>query len=180
MAIYLSSTILVFPQIYENMPTNTPKPRLDIKISDQKVMRGQSFEIQIQSYNDGDEADLQIVTVGFPLNKNLDNVKIVEYNFLQSPQLIQIGEEVGSQYTAGKETIKTKYPFVEAYSRPSKNGDSFKMTLAVTPDETGAFKIYTKSVTMPHTNNLSHFPQDGLLDQQNEFVQEFIVDIVEP
>lgn len=180
MAIYFATLILVFPTIYENVSTKTPKPSLDVQISEEKIILGQSFFVEIRSYNEGDEADLQTVTVSFPQNKNLDNVEIIEYDFLQSPQLIPIGTEVGINYTAGAETMKAKYPFVEAYSRPAKIGDSFKMTLLVTPQETGVFKVYTKSVAMPHTSNLSHFPQVGTVDQQNEFVQEFIVEVIKP
>lgn len=180
MLVYFVTLIFVFPIIYENTPTNTPKPSLDVNISEQKIILGQSFYVEIKSYNKGDEADLQIVTVSFPLNENLDNVEIVEYDFLQAPRLVTRGTEVGVNYTAGTETVITKYPFIEAYSRPAKNGDSFKMTLLITPQETGIFKIYTKSVAMPHINDSSHFPQVGLIDQQNEFVQEFIVEVTKP
>jgi hypothetical protein len=128
--------------------------------------------------NDGDIADLQIVTVAFPQNNNLDNIKILSYDFLQSPRFIQKGEEIGSGYTGEETTVLSKYPSIEAYSRPSKNGDLFKIILEITPTQPGIFKIYTKSVAMPHINDLSHFPSKGLLDHQNEFVQEYSVEVV--
>jgi hypothetical protein len=178
MAAYFALAILIIPKVYENAPTFIPQPRLDVKISSQKIILGESFEITILASNQGDAADLQIASVAFPQNNNLDNIQIVSYDFLQSPQLIQKGETIGSEYLGGTSPVLSKYPFIEAYSRPANHGDSFAMTLKVTPTETGSFRIYTKSVTMPHTNNLSHFPAEGLLDHQNEFVQEHIVDVV--
>lgn len=180
MVVYFTLTIFVIPKAYENAPTATPQPRLDVKLSTQKITLGESFEVEVLVSNKGDMADLQTLAVAFPQNNNLANIKIISYDFLQSPQLIQKGEKVGSDYTAGQTVVLSKYPFIEAYSRPSKNGDSFKMTLEVIPTEAGLFKIYTKTVAMPHINDSSHFPSDGLLDHQNEFVQEHIVEVLSP
>lgn len=178
MAAYFGLTILVFPQMYQNVAIAHPRPIIDVKLSAQTISLGESFEIQISAYNNGDAADLQIVTIEFPQNEDLDNVKIVSYDFLQSPRLVKKGQEIGAEYTGGQKTVLAKYPFIEAYSRPSKNGDIFKMTLEITPKEEGVFRIYAKTVAMPHTDDDSHFPTQGLQDHQNEFVQEHAVEVV--
>lgn len=178
MATYFALAVFVFPQIYQDVATTHPRPALEVELSAQKIALGESFEAEISAHNGGDTADLQIVTVAFPQNEDLDNVKIVSYDFLQSPRLVQKGTKVGSEYTAGKNTVFTKYPFIEAYSRPS-DGETFKMTLKITPKEAGIFKIHAKTVAMPHADDLSHFPRSGLQDQQNEFVLEYTVEIAD-
>ncbi|HXG73345.1 MAG TPA: hypothetical protein VNK44_00810 [Candidatus Nitrosotenuis sp.] len=178
MAAYFALTMFVFPQVYQGVTVVHPRPALEVSLSAKQITLGESFEIEVTAYNNGDAADLQTVTIAFPQSNDLENIKVVSYDFLQSPRMIQKGQEVGSEYTAGQRTIITKYPFIEAYSRPSKNGDTFKMTLQITPKEAGVFKIYAKSVAMPHVDDQSHFPTHGLQDQQNEFVQEYSVEVV--
>jgi hypothetical protein len=178
MAAYLALMVFAFPQTYQNVAAVHPRPELGVVLSAQQVALGESFEAEITAYNNGDTADLQIVTIAFPQNDDLENVKVVSYDFLQSPRMIQKGQEVSSEYTAGQRTTITEYPFIEAYSRPSKNGDTFKMTLQITPKEAGLFKLYAKTIAMPHVDEKSHFPTHGLQDQQNEFVQEHAVEVV--
>lgn len=179
MAVYLVLAVVVFPKYYENSHINVPQPRLDVSLSDEQILLGESFRVSIRAYNHGDAADLQIVSAAFPQNDKLDNVKITSYDFLQSPSMIETGSDVGAQYTGGATTVKSQYPFIEAYSRPSKNGDTFSMTLEVTPKEPGPFRIYVKSVAMPHLSDLSHFPSSGILDHQNEFVEEYVVEVLD-
>lgn len=118
------------------------------------------------------------MTVEFPQNQNLDNVKIISYDFLQSPKLFLIDKEIGTDYTGGQTTVKSKYPFIEAYNRPSKPNQSHSMILQVTPTKTGTFTVYTKTVAMPHINELSHFPRQGIIDHQNEFVLKHVVEVI--
>lgn len=178
MVAYFALAVFVFPQTYQNVTAVHPRPVLDVTLSAQQITLGESFEAKITAYNNGDAADLQIVTIAFPQNDDLENVRMVSYDFLQSPRMIQKGQEVSSEYTAGQKIILTEYPFIEAYSRPSKSGDTFKMTLQITPKEAGLFKLYAKTVAMPHVDDESHFPTHGLQDQQNEFVQEHTVVVV--
>ncbi|CAE6492363.1 hypothetical protein [Candidatus Nitrosotenuis uzonensis] len=178
MTAYFTMTTLVLPESYQNMHTSIPEPRIDVALSHSTVTLGQSFEISTVSYNDGDDADLQLVSVAFPQSKDLDGIKIISYDFLQSPHLIEIGKEIGSQYAGGAKTVKSQYPSIEAYSRPSKKGDTFTMTIQVTPKEIGTFHIYTKSVAMPHTSEFAHFPSHGIIDHQGEFVQQHTVEVI--
>ncbi|MEM3089314.1 MAG: hypothetical protein QXY22_01975, partial [Candidatus Nitrosotenuis sp.] len=96
MTAYFTMTILVLPESYQNMHTSIPEPRIDVALSHSTVTLGQSFEISTVSYNDGDDADLQLVSVAFPQSKDLDGIKIISYDFLQSPRLIETGKEIGS------------------------------------------------------------------------------------
>lgn len=177
MAAYLGMMFGVFPQIYSNVEVGIPKPSLNV-IVPQQAKLGDTFQISLVTNNLGADADLQSVTVEFPQNKNLDNVKVVSYDFLQSPKLFLAGKEIGSEYNGNQNLIQAKYPFLEAYNRPSKTGHFSSMTLDITPTEIGVFTIYTKTVAMPHVSAESHFPVSGILDQQNEFVQEHKVMVV--
>ena len=40
------------------------------------------------------------------------------------------------------------------------------MVLLVTPQELGDFTVYVKTMAVPHTTSLSHYPHDGLVDPQ--------------
>lgn len=180
MAAYFVLAAAVFPNMYEDTAVNVPRPRIDVETPQNTVLLGQSFDVILRSYNDGDAADLQLVSVAFPKSRDLDGIRIVSYDFLQSPAMIGIGDEMGSQYAAGAVTVRAQYPSIEAYSRPSNPGDTFTMTLQITPKEAGQFHIYAKSVAMPHVTNASHFPPSGTLDHQNEFVTGYIIEVVEP
>lgn len=179
MAAYFVLTLAIFPKAYQDTNVGIPKPKLEGQISAQKITLGESFELTLSASNQGSDADLQTVTVEFPQNENLDNVKIVSYDFLQSPKLFLQGKEIGSDYTGGKDLVQSKYPFLEAYSRPSKTGHSYTMTVQVTPTQVGVYTVYAKTVAMPHINEQSHFPASGILDHQNEFVQEYTVEVTQ-
>lgn len=170
--------LAIFPHMYQDIQVGAPQPILNVLSSSRQIRLGESFELNIVATNIGKEADLQTVTVEFPQNKNLDNVKIVSYDFLQSPKLFLQDKEIGSGYTGGQNLIKSKYPSLEAYNRPSKPRQSYTMTLQIIPTEPGTYTVYTKTVAMPHVNEMSHFPRNGTLDHQNEFVQEHVVEVI--
>jgi len=178
MAAYFALVMIVFPDAYEDTKIGVPQPSLEITLSTQQIKLGESFEMTLISNNIGQEADLQTVTVEFPQNQNLDNVKITSYDFLQSPKLFLKDSQVGSDYNGGQDLVHAKYPFLEAYNRPSKTGHSSSMTLQITPTEPGSFTIYSKTVAMPHLSEISHFPVQGPLDHQNEFVQEHTIEVM--
>lgn len=177
MTAYFLLMIIVFPQIYSKTDIGVPKPTLEI-ILPQQAKLGEPFEITLISNNMGADADLQSVTVEFPQNQNLDNVKVISYDFLQSPKLFLKGKQIGSSYNGDKNPVETKYPFLEAYNRPSRTNHSSSMTLQIMPTEAGIFTVYTKTVAMPHISDQSHYPSHGILDQQNEFAQEHKVMVI--
>lgn len=178
MAAYFALVLAVFPDTYQDTEIGSPQPSLQVTLSAQQIKLGQSFEMSLVATNLGEEADMQTVTVGFPQNQNLDNVKIISYDFLQSPRLYLQDKEVGSAYSGGDTLVQSQYPFIEAYSRPSKPDHAYTMTIQITPIELGPYHIYTKTVAMPHITELAHYPIQGILDQQNEFVQEHVVEVV--
>jgi len=177
MAAYFALTALVVPQLYSGAEINEPRPRIDVLISSDQISLGQSFDVTVRSHNDGGTADMQTVSVAFPSRDSLEEISITSYDFMQSPILIEAGEEIGSEYTAGEVTVTSQYSAIEAYSRPSHPGDTFTMILKVTPKEAGPFHVYAKSVAMPHLSDKSHFPDSGILDHQNEFVQQYVVEV---
>ena len=44
----------------------------------------------------------------------------------------------------------------------------------------GRFVVFVKSVALPHTSELAHYPQDGTLDPQKEFVEPYSVQVTKP
>ena len=58
-----------------------------------------------------------------------------------------------------------------------QTGSEYNFHLVITPDKLGEFLIFVKSVNIPHTNDLSHYPNSGTLDHQDEFVSVFSVNV---
>ena len=178
---YFFLTLSVLPPNFLEKPNLIPQAILDVNLEKSQINLGESFEIKITSNNIGDPADIQIVSIAFPnLQKIDDTAQITEYDFTQLPHYILIGDEVGSDYSAGFKTMPAKYPSIEAYSRPIKNGDQYHVGLKITPKIPGRFDLYVKSIILPHYTELAHYPQSGNLDYQNEYVKAFSVDVSNP
>jgi hypothetical protein len=176
--IFFGLTLFYFPPIFENTSLNIPEPLIDVKLSKNQIQLGESFDVSIIAKNIGDQADIQIVSIGFPKLETTDNiVKITSYNFTQSPHYVQIGDEIGAKYTESKEHVNATYPSIEAYSRPVPQGTVYELILQVMPQHAGIFEVYAKTVAIPHSSDRSHFPYSGLLDFQDEFVQVYSVSV---
>ena len=62
-----------------------PEPTFQSTLSDSEITLGDSFRLDIVSVNNGDYADIHIVSVAFPdLTKINDVVKIATYDFTLS------------------------------------------------------------------------------------------------
>ena len=121
-----------------------------------------------------------VVSIAFPEIERIDdNIKIVSYDFTQSPVNINVVDELGAEYLSIQSTVPAEYPSIEAYTRPSRPGPEYHMTLVITPAKIGQFVFYTKAVTLPHLSAISHVPQEGKMDHQGEFVEVYSV-IVNP
>jgi hypothetical protein len=121
-------------------------------------------------------ADMQIVSIGFPNLTASSEVELLGHNFRQAPITVNRGDPVGSQYT-GTETISAQYPSIEAFSRPWDEGQQYNVELRVKPQAEGSFVILVKSVAFPHTWDGAHYPREGLVDYQNEFVESYSVQV---
>ena len=122
-----------------------------VQVSDSEISIGNSFEVEMISENIGDMADILILSIAFPnLEEIHDGIKIVSYDFTQSPIYIQVGDEIGAEYLATQKSVLAEYPSIEAYSRPAQSGSSYRMTVDITPKQVGNFVFYTKSITLPH------------------------------
>ena len=116
-----------------------------------------------------------ITSVAFPELQEIEEiVKIIAYDYTQSPRYIKLGDKINSGYTEGGQ-ITAKYPSIEAYSRNVPENTSYQMTISVTPQNAGIFNTHIKTIAIPHTDDLSHYPNEGTLDYQGEFVTVFSV-----
>ncbi len=176
--IYFVIDLAVLPEKFITKKQLEPKPILSVLLSNQEIKIGQSFTIEIISKNKGDYADILIASAAFPNLQEIGNtVEVVSYDFSQSPNQIKIGEKIGAKYGGGKNFAYAKYPFIEAMSRPSPAENEYHMTLRITPQNSGIFDVYVKSFAMPHTTDLSHYPYEGMLDHQEEFVEVYSVKV---
>ncbi len=176
--LYFIMTIFVLPVAYLSDEILVPQPYFEVDLSDSEINLGESFRLNIVSENRGDYGDIHIISTAFPdLDEIGDVVDIVTYDFTQSPQYIKIGEEIGAKYSGGVETVFSKYPSIEAMSRPIHPDIKYHFEILVTPEKPGKFSIYVKSIDIPHTTDLSHYPKSGILDHQEEYVQVYSVNV---
>lgn len=179
--VYLSLSLYVFPQSYRSIETRRPQANVtDVIISTPNVTLGQALTISITGTNNGEDADMQVVSVGFPNLTTTDNIKILTHNFDQTPILIAPGEILSSEYSDTDSSVLAQYTSIEAFSRPWETGKTYSADIEVIPNTEGRFVIFVKSVALPHTWEQAHYPQDGILDQQKEFVEVYSVQVTKP
>jgi hypothetical protein len=178
LSLYFILTIFILPSEFLMTEQLVPEPSFTAILSETNIRLGDSFRLDIVSMNNGDYADIHIVSVAFPdLNTIDDVVKITTYDFTLSPSYIYVDDEIGSKYSGGVETTLAQYPSIEAMSRPLKPDVQTHFDLLITPQELGLFNIYVKSIGIPHTSDLSHYPYSGFLDHQNEYVSVYSVSV---
>ena len=105
-----------------------------------------------------------------------DDIKVVGYDFTTSPDYIKVGTRIGSEYTFG-EQIPAQYPSIEALSINVKENTSFHMDLEITPKTSGVFTAHVKTIAIPHSTDSAHYPYEGKLDFQSEYVDVISVTV---
>ncbi len=109
LAAYFGAVLLAVPQESSDVKTLEPEPAFAAKLSSSQIRLGDSFSITIDSSNSHDYADIQIVSVAFPSLAQIgERVKIVGYDFTQSPRYVKAGDEVGSDYSGGTKTVRAQ------------------------------------------------------------------------
>jgi hypothetical protein len=179
---YFSLSLYVFPQSYQSIEPRRPQAIVtDVNLSAPTITLGQAFIISVTGTNNGeDAADMQIISVGFPNLTSIDNIKILKHNFTQTPMLITPGKLLSSQYSSTGESVLAQYASIEAFSRPWEAGKTYSADIEAIPKTEGKFMVFIKSVALPHTWEQAHYPQDGILDQQKEFVGTYSVQVTKP
>ena len=178
LCLYFVLTIFVFPSEFLLTEQLVPQPVFESVLSETTIVVGDSFRLSTISENTGDYADIHIVSISFPDLTEIDDVvKIATYDFTLSPSYISVGEEIGSNYSGGVETTFAQSPSIEAMSRPLQPNVETHLDIVVTPKKSGIFNVYVKSIGIPHTSNLSHYPHSGTLDHQNEHVLVYSVTV---
>ena len=178
LGVYFAMTVYVLPEKFLAKEQFTPSPILEVSISNEEINLGESFRVSTISENIGEYGDIHIVSVAFPiLSKIDDEVRIVSYDFSNSPIYIAMGDEIGSNYSGGLESVIAEYPSIEAMNRPTHHGTEYVMDLQITPKLTGPFVVYLKAIDIPHTSSKSHYPQEGKVDHQGEYVLAYTVNV---
>ena len=86
------------------------------------------------------------------------------------------GDELSSGMQ-NKIPLKSKYHLIEAYNRPWHSHDIHHLLVQVKPYTVGRFVIFVKTIALPYTNELSHYPREGIKDQQGEFVNVYSINV---
>jgi hypothetical protein len=182
LVVYFSLSLYVFPQLYQSIEARRPQAIVtDVSLSAPDIALGQALTISVTGTNNGEDADMQIVSVGFPNLTTTDNIKILKHNFDQTPMLIAPpGELSSSGYSDTDSSVLAQYTSIEVFSRPWEAGKTYSADIEVIPKTEGRFVVFIKSVALPHTWEQAHYPQDGTLDQQKEFVETYSVEVTKP
>ncbi len=180
--VYFSLSLYVFPQSYQSIEARRPQAHVtDVTLSASDITLGQAVTISITGTNNGEDADMQVVSVGFPNLTATDNVKVLKHNFDQTPIVIAPGELLSSEYSdTESSSVLAQYTSIEAFSRPWETGKTYTAEIEAIPKTEGRFVIFVKSVALPHTWEQAHYPQNGILDQQKEFVEVYSVQVTKP
>ena len=177
LVLYFAATGMYFPHLYLSLEQHYPVPYISsITISNSSIILGRHFEITAVGTNRGVTSDMQTLSLSFPNMTDASGIRILDDNFTQQPNIIERGQEVGSHYQGTEYPVYAQYPAVEAYNRPWDAGASHGIRLEVTPGLPGKFLVLLKSVTLPHADTV-HYPTNGTLDQQGEYVQTYVVDV---
>jgi hypothetical protein len=181
LTIYFSLSIYILPKIYLSMSRLIPVPIItNVNISKLQVPLGRPFNITLIGSNQGNSADVQIISVAFPnLTRPNDFVQVKESDFNQRPVIVKKGDELSSGYLENKIPLKSKYTLIEAYNRPWHSHDIHHLLMQVKTHTLGRFVIFVKTVALPYTNELSHYPREGIKDQQGEFVNVYSISVID-
>jgi hypothetical protein len=178
---YFSLSLYIFPQSYQLIEPRRPQATVtDVGLSAHNITLGQALVISVAGTNSGDEADMQIVSVGFPNLTTTDNIKILRHDFVQTPVLIAAGERLSSEYSNTERPVVAQYASIEAFSRPWETGKTYSTDVQVVPKTEGRFVVFVKSIALPHTWEGAHYPQNGILDHQKEFVEVYSIKVTKP
>ena len=179
LSVYFFLSLYAFPHLYVTLPKLRPIPVINnVSLSSSLIEIGHSFNLSLSATNNGDSADIQTISVGFPNLTSIDGfAQIRQSDFNQKPLLIKKGEMVGSDYRAGN-LISARYASIEAFSRPWHSQVTHHIQLEVKPISVGRFVILLKSVAFPHLNQFAHYPLNGLRDYQNEFVKAYSILVI--
>jgi hypothetical protein len=181
LVVYFSLSLYIFPQSYQSIEPRKPQAIVtDVSLSASDIALGQALTISVTGTNNGEDADMQFVSVGFPNLTTTDNIKILKHDFDQTPILIAPGELLSSEYSDTDSSVLAQYTSIEAFSRPWETGKIYSADIEVIPKTEGRFVIFVKSVALPHTWEQAHYPQEGILDQQKEFVESYSVQVTKP
>ena len=181
LVIYFSLSLYVFPQSYRSIEVRRPQAIVtNVGLSASDIALGQALTISVTGTNNGEDADMQIVSVGFPNLTTTNNIRILKHNFDQTPILIAPGELLSSQYSDTDSSVLAQYASIEVFSRPWEAGKTYSAQIEAIPNTEGKFVVFIKSVALPHSWEQAHYPQRGILDQQKEFVETYSVEVTKP
>lgn len=178
--IYFIFIVVIFPNYYLSVEPLVSQPYFEVTISESEISLGDSFDLDLVSENKGEYGDIHILSVGFPNLDSVDDsaVLITTYDFTQSLVYFLPGDQISAGYSGGVISTVSEYPSIEAMSRPVLPNAKNHLSLSITPDYVGTFVVYVKTINIPHIDSRSHYPQSGILDQQDEYVMSFSVNVI--
>ncbi len=179
LAAFFVLSVYFLPQSYlGSIHPTMPGPIVtDVRLSQTQIALGESFSLQVSATNSGEHADMQILSIAFPSLSSTDGiVDVQKHDFRQTPLFIKKDTAIGAGYTAQR-LVPAQYPSIEASNRPWNSGETFSIELSIKPQTEGEFIIFVKAVGLPHNGDQAHWPSNGTIDHQDEFVSVYSVNV---
>ena len=176
-AAYFAIMLLVVPPAYLDTYSLHPRPAHTVTLSNETIMLGESFLFEVYTINDNDFADLLITTIGFPQLEDASlYAQLIGYSFEQSPRYVVTGEPVSAAYGATPDGAP--HAAIESMTADVVIGGRYSITLEITPTEPGPFVLQVKSVSVPHADELAHYPHSGAMDAYGELVEIYEINVL--
>jgi len=176
-AAYFAVMTILVPSFYLDTYSIYPRPVHAVSISDETISLGGSVRIDIDITNNNDFAEYLITTVSFPNLTNAEShVQIVGYDFELTPLYVKAGQQAGSVY--GTKLAAAPHALIESSTPNAAIEESYMISLMITPPEHGTFTVHVKSASLPHSDELAHFPYEGAKDAQGEFVSVYNIAVI--
>jgi hypothetical protein len=155
------------------------KPRAELTYDDVpiSIALDQSIDIKIYGKNIGGPSDEGILQLAFPeIEKASDLTISSDIDYITKDQ----GNSLEYWNYGEKTTTTASYALVCAYSEAWNADTEHYLEVSVKPSVPGGFKIQSKFILFyDDYDSCTYEPSSGSIDQQKEFVHEFII-TVEP
>jgi len=162
--------------LYLELVNNIPDPYINVHYSSESFF-DEFITITIDTTNKGDQAEWMSVSIGFPDLTSTSNIEVVDDSaFNRETVWIHLGETIGSDY--GSNTVTAVHPLIEASHDGWSGGVSKQLVLQVKPEKAGTFCFYIKSIARVGEDYSNYDPSWGIVDQQNEFVKKYLVNVL--
>ena len=174
-----SSNIYSLELISSQPPVNEPDPDITVNAIPQEISLGQSITVSSEVLNKGGDAESGGIIYSFP---DMTSSAAKQYVSSNSATNIQNYVEFDKGETINTRTGQTaaKYLMVEGSESDWSSNETRTLSIDVTPQQAGTFRIYVRSAMKGKDNNWYNEPTSSTeTDQQQWPVNSYTVNVID-